>query len=122
MFDYECAESPPPSNVSVGLSVHTTEEHTLFVLYNSYTGQVFEELPRRGQFRCLISRLPLRADRYRIGARVTVAGEEADWPRDGIALIEVEQGNSHGTGSLGFRGREHQLPRRWELVLSPTIQ
>ena len=109
VFDFECDEGTPPTNVSVGLSVHTTDQHTLFVLYNSYTGQVFEELPRHGQFRCSIPRLPLRADRYRIGARVTVAGEEADWPHDGIAFVDVEQGDFYGTGSLGFEGASNFL-------------
>ena len=109
VFDFECAEGASPTNISVGLSVHTTDEQTLFVLYNSYTGPDFEKLPPYGQFRCLIRRLPLRADRYRIGARVTVAGEEADWPHDGIAFVDIEQGDFYGTGSLGFEGASNFL-------------
>ncbi len=102
VFGYSCARGESPRNVSVGFGPFTDDGRLLFVLYSSYTAQDFESIPPSGHFRCCIPRLPLAPGRYRIGARITVGGEEADWPNDGIAYIEVEPGDFFGTGSLGF--------------------
>jgi lipopolysaccharide transport system ATP-binding protein len=102
VFGYSCARGESPRNVSVGFGPFTDDGRLLFVLYSSYTAQDFESIPHSGHFRCCIPRLPLAPGRYRIGARITVDGEEADWPNDGIAYIEVEPGDFFGTGSLGF--------------------
>ncbi len=103
VFGFSCPDGETPKRVDMGFSVHYGSQ-TLFVLYSSYTGQAFSVAPTRGQFRCFIPRLPLAPGRYRIGARVTVGGEEADWPRDGIGYIDVEAGDFFGTGRRGFGG------------------
>ena len=76
----------------------------LFVLYSSYLGRIFETVPPAGAFRCFVPKLPLPPGRYRVGARVTVGGEEADWPRDGVGYLDVEAGDFYASGSKGFGG------------------
>ncbi len=102
VFSFSCATGNHPRDVSVGFGPFDKEGRLLFVLYSSYVGHDFERIPAEGQFRCFIPHLPLAPGRYRIGARITVGRDEADWPKDGIAYIDVEQGDFFGTGNLGF--------------------
>ncbi len=92
----------PSSRVDIGVSFSTEDERLLSVLYSSFTGVYFGQVAERGEFCCSIGRFPLAAGSYLVGARVTVNGEEADWPRDPIATIEVDPGDFFGTGSIGF--------------------
>jgi hypothetical protein len=48
--------------------------------------------------------LLLSPGRYRVGARITTGGEEADWPRNGVGYLDVESGDFFRSGSEGFRG------------------
>lgn len=105
LFSYSCENDVSPKDVSVGFGIFSNDGQLLFVLYNSYTGQTFESIPSSGQFRCHVPHLPLSSGKYHLNARITVGGEEADWPRDAIALLDVEPGDFFGTGSLGFEGR-----------------
>jgi lipopolysaccharide transport system ATP-binding protein len=101
VFGFRCIANSP-RNVDVGFSVHSLNDVTLFGLYRSYTAAVFPVVPHSGEFRCLVENFPLLPGRYRVHARVTVAGEEADWPRNGVGYIDVESGDFYGTGSIGF--------------------
>ncbi|MGH7902279.1 MAG: hypothetical protein ACRENZ_11140, partial [Thermodesulfobacteriota bacterium] len=89
-------------NIDMGFSIHSPNDQPLFVLYSSYVGQVFQTLPFSGEFRCLVPKLPLAGGRYRVGARVTVSNEDADWPRDGVGYLNVESADFYGTGSKGI--------------------
>jgi len=100
VFGYQCRDQELPRHVDVGFSIHDKE--TLAVLYSSYSGQVFETVPPTGEFRCLVARLPLSKGRYRVGARVTVSGQEADWPRSAVGYLDIEAGDFYGTGREGF--------------------
>jgi lipopolysaccharide transport system ATP-binding protein len=102
VFRYSCERGDVARNVSVGFGMFSPTGQLLFVLYSSYTGQDFDAVPPSGEFRCYIPRFPLVAGSYRVGARVTINGEEADWPRDGIGYVEIVPGDFYGTGSLGF--------------------
>jgi len=104
VFDFCCPDGDTPKAVDMGFSAHCGTQD-LFVLYSSYMGQTFGVVPPKGQFRCTIPRLPLAPGRYRIGARVTVGGDEADWPRDGVGYVDVEAGDFFGTGRRGFGGK-----------------
>jgi lipopolysaccharide transport system ATP-binding protein len=88
--------------VDVGLSISDEGDRLLTVIYAGYAEQVFPTVPRQGQFRCRIAKLPLTPKRYFIGARVIENGVEADWPANGIGFLDVEGGDFYGTGSAGF--------------------
>jgi lipopolysaccharide transport system ATP-binding protein len=99
-FGYECPQEPV-SGVDIGFSIAGPHGQMLFVLYSSYVGQTFS-LQKEGSLRCSIDKLPLSPGRYRIDARVTVGGDEADWPQTGIGFLQVEEGDFYGTGKSGF--------------------
>ena len=105
-FGFQCPErnASMTRNVDMGFSLHSDRGQTLVVLYSSYVGQAFETIPHEGIFRACIQRLPLSKGHYRVGARVTANGEEADWPRDGVGYLEVEGGDYYGTGREGLAG------------------
>lgn len=101
---YETHEGKDLRRVDPGISIHTETGETLFVLYSSYLGGLLDVKGPRGELRCRLERLPLNPGRYVVAARVTVNGEEADWPRDGIACLNVEAGDFYRSGSLGANG------------------
>jgi len=40
---------------------------------------------------------------------VVVGGDEADWPREGLAFLDVIAGDFYGSGKKGFDGAAHLL-------------
>ena len=104
VIGFHCASRDAIRSVDPGLSISTDKGQLLFVFYRSYAGSVIESVPERGEFRCVIPKIPLAEGRYLVGARVTVNGQEADWPRDGIGYLEVEAGDFYGSGRKGFEG------------------
>jgi lipopolysaccharide transport system ATP-binding protein len=116
VFAYQTRSTECIENVDVGFSIHTADNLSLFVLYTSYLGQNLTVVAPYGEFRCRINRLPLSAGRYRVGARVTVGGEEADWPKDGVGYLDVETGDFFGTGNKGFgEAAPFLIKGQWEL-------
>ena len=106
-------------NVDMGFSLHDTTNKTLSVLYSSYLNRTFTLTSKKGEIRCRIPNFPIAAGRYRIGARITVSGEEADWPRDGIGYFDVIEGDFYGTGKRGFgEGALFLLKGEWKVTES----
>jgi hypothetical protein len=92
-------------NLDLGFSIFdTTGNQMLSVLYSSYQNQEFDLPCSGGCIRCRIPGLPLAAGRYRIGARLTIQGVEADWLQDGVGWIDIIEGDFFGSGSKGFGG------------------
>jgi lipopolysaccharide transport system ATP-binding protein len=104
VFGFESPDGMPARHVDVGFSLHSQHDQALFVLYSSYVGRTFDELPATGSFRCHVRNLPLAHGRYGVGARILVGGEEADWPWNGVGDLEVEPGDFYGTACKGFDG------------------
>jgi lipopolysaccharide transport system ATP-binding protein len=104
VLGYESAGAHRLNDVDVGISVHSGHDTTLFVIYSSYTGTSLRVEGPSGTFRCTIPRLPLPPGMYRVGARMTVEGEEADWPRDHVGTFFVEAGDFYGSGRKGCDG------------------
>jgi lipopolysaccharide transport system ATP-binding protein len=104
VLGFSCRAGEQAAKVDVGISASTSGDQMLFVLYSGYTGTLFGPISGEGEFRCTIPRFPLVPGTYRIGARVLVGAEEADWPRDGVYELDVEAGDFYGTGSRGYEG------------------
>ena len=117
VFGFSAKDGQNLKNIDVGFSLKTLNEHQLFVFYGSYVGQVFQSVPSKGEFKCLIPGLPLSPGRYKVGARITIGGEEADWPKDAIGFLDVESGDFYGTGNMGFGATApFMISGNWECV------
>jgi hypothetical protein len=116
-FGFQCDESGGlPKNVDVGFGVNSSNDQRLFILYSSFVGQTFDIVSYTGVFRCYVSKFPLSSGCYLVGARVTVEGEEADWPWNGVGYLDVEAGDFYGTGSKGFNEPTYFMVNgRWEV-------
>jgi len=99
---YDCPHGPVEGSVDIGISMAKADEQLLFVLYASYEGTVFRQLPEHGVFRVRVPALPLAANDYVLGTRVTHNGQEADWVRGGLGTITVAGGDFYQTGHAGY--------------------
>jgi lipopolysaccharide transport system ATP-binding protein len=117
VFGYQCSTENVLDNVDIGFSLHSVlNNQSLAVLYSSYTGRTFKVDRREGFFRCVVKRFPLVEGKYKLGARITVNGYEADWPLDGIAVVGVASGDFYGTGSSGYgTAAQYLIDGDWEL-------
>lgn len=117
VFGYRCTDEKALDNVDIGFSLHSViNNQSLAVLYSSYTGRTFKVDRQEGGFRCIVKRFPLVEGKYKLGARITVNGYEADWPLDGIGGVDVSAGDFYGTGSSGYgSGTQFLIDGRWEL-------
>jgi lipopolysaccharide transport system ATP-binding protein len=87
------------SKVSVGFSIHTENEFGLLLYYSHFSNVLFSNLPRRGQFRCLVDKCPLAPGSYLVMLRVIAGGDEVDWPKVYIP-ISVLMGDFYSVGSF----------------------
>jgi len=87
------------NNVSVGFSVHQNDERNLFLYYSHFSDVLFSNLPRRGEFRCLIPECPIAPGNFLVKFRILSNGIEADWPQINIPF-SVHMGDFYRTGSF----------------------
>lgn len=97
VFDYEVT-GPPCRNVAVAFGVTDAVGTFLFRNYTNDVGRDFATVGGRGEFRCHVPRLPLRAGRYLLGIWVGADGAEADYIRSNAASFDVEAGDFYGSG------------------------
>ena len=120
VFGYARDPARPPETADIGFSFHDVYDNPVFVLFSSYLGRRFADLPPKGFFRCAVRRFPLSRGRYTVGARAYAGGDEADWLREGIAQVEVIDGDFYGTGQRGPGGwAPLLLAGEWSTVSSP---
>jgi lipopolysaccharide transport system ATP-binding protein len=104
VFKFKCASPLGVRKVNIGFSLHQPDETPIAVFYSSYAGQIFENVPQSGTFRCHIKSLPLKEGRYLVAVRVEAEEEEADWPRGMVGTLEVITGDFYGAGAQGYDG------------------
>jgi lipopolysaccharide transport system ATP-binding protein len=93
----------PVRNVDFGLNFFDPEDNNMGVNYSSYHGLHFDA-PAGSvlQIRCILPKFPFTVGTYKVGTRILVNNEEADWLLGGAGFIRVENGDFFGTGSSGF--------------------
>ena len=90
-------------NLDFGLNFYDQEDGNMGVNYSSYHGVYFEAGPETEfLIRCVIPRFPFTIGTYKIGTRILVNNEEADWLLGGAGFIRVENGDFFSTGNSGF--------------------
>lgn len=116
-FKYENKKDILLKNVDIGFSIHSsTNNQMLSVLYSSYVGKLFNDIPSSGYFRCVINHFNFAPGRYKVGARVVVNNIEADWPKDWIGFFDVDLNDYYGTGIVGYKDDvPFLLTGRWQV-------
>jgi lipopolysaccharide transport system ATP-binding protein len=114
VFGTYCKLPKSVSNVDIGFSIHLRNELTITVNYSSYYKKTFNNLKENSTFRFKINNFPLNKGIYKLGARMLENGIEADWPRDGLAEIEVVDGDFYKSGNSGFENSHLLLSGVWE--------
>ncbi len=115
-FPYEIpAGVVPDGKISVGFSLVDDQDHTLFIMYNDYTNQLFETVPGQGVVKCRIDHFPLIPANYRVTGVIVVDGEEADRPEKGLGMIIVSEGDFYGTGRTGTTIAPFMVQGDWSL-------
>jgi hypothetical protein len=90
-------------NIDFGFNFFNADELNLSVLYSSYQNIHFQASANEMlMISCRIPHFPFTIGNYKIGTRITVNNEEADWLHGGAGFIQVENGNFFGTGNIGF--------------------
>ncbi|MCK4664230.1 MAG: ABC transporter ATP-binding protein [Bacteroidales bacterium] len=113
IFSYQCADTQKANNVDVGFSLHTHAGDTLAVNYCSYYNKNYNNLIEKGEFIFIINNLHLSKGIYKIGARIVVNNEEADWPRNFVAELNIEDGDYYKTGKSGFVNAPVLIEGKW---------
>jgi lipopolysaccharide transport system ATP-binding protein len=94
---YELLAEPRRSlHASIGLTSALGDRVGL--MSSLYSGESFDQLPQKGEFRCLIPRLNLNTGEYVCRAAVVIDGEKGDSILD-AAVLAVEAVDYYGTRS-----------------------
>jgi lipopolysaccharide transport system ATP-binding protein len=98
-------DKPGLKKIDVGFSLHTPLRETLANLYTSYQNRFLNDLPPGCHvLRCRLNDLALAPGRVTVRGRITVNGEEADWPKPDLGYINVEMSDFYDTASRGQIG------------------
>jgi lipopolysaccharide transport system ATP-binding protein len=100
VFGFECKESGRLSNVDFNFTICTITGERLITFHTDLTNQTFPKVPSKGEVCCYIPKFPLTSGRYIIYAEIEVNGIDADFPKDGVGYIDVEDGDFYGTGRI----------------------
>jgi len=99
IFGYTAA---PEQNkaVTASFSIRTNIGLPLILHRSNYTGTIFSDIPKKGEFTCCIPRFPLVEGRYDIVACLHDGDEIADLIEP-LVPLNVERGDFFGTGHSG---------------------
>jgi hypothetical protein len=86
-------------NVSVGFSIHNWLDDDISILYSDYSGCLFSLESPRATISCSVANFPFSMGRYLMRVRIVSNGEEADWPHEFAAVLNVENGDFYNSST-----------------------
>lgn len=100
-FVFECAtkNNTAVSNVDISFNIAKRSGESLFFVSYSFIEPKLKKVKGSDKFIFKIPRLPLASGEYSVGARVTVNGEEADYPKR-TGIFSVLSGDFYRTGLI----------------------
>lgn len=105
---------PPLRNVDVSLAFYSSFGEGILHLSNAVSGDPLDDIPPRGELRCVFDKLPLMPGTYSLNIYCSVNGVLADWVKD-AARVQVVEGDFYGTGRLPPPGYGSVLvEHRWD--------
>jgi len=96
-------------DVSVGISVHQSNDANIFMYYSNFSNVLFSNLPRTGEFRCLFPECSLAPGDFLVRFRIIDHGIEVDWPKIAVP-ISIHMGDYYRTGSFDGRLLDFRPP------------
>lgn len=96
---FEGDGTPPPKDVTVGITLSGHARVALFHCENTCVGRSFETVGSAGEFMCSIDRLPLTPGRYSLGVSCS-ADDEVIHGVPHVGLFNVLDGDYYDTGRL----------------------
>jgi lipopolysaccharide transport system ATP-binding protein len=113
---FERSSNEPLRRPYATVYLHAATGEPVAMVSSLYTGEAWEELPRRGSFLCRLPRLPLNTGEYVVSAAILADGRKADFLRD-AAVLAVEALSFYGTGRHPEpTAASVLLENSWELV------
>lgn len=97
-FEFENIKCLPNERISYGFNIRTDKDFSLINYYSHISGVYFQEIPKKGWFKCIIPEINLAPGNYLVVCCALVSGENADWPQVFLP-ITVIGGDFFGTGN-----------------------
>lgn len=91
-------------SIDIGIAISSTNDQLLSVYYSSYQGRYFTLSESTQEIELRIPCVSYSRGFYKVVGRILVQGEEADYLPEGIAELQVIEGDFYGTGSFGSMG------------------
>ena len=102
--------------INLGFSLHNQYEDILTYLYSDFQNVCFsgdkEELLK---ICCVVNEFPINNGKIMIKGRIEVDGIESDWPKESLAIIDIEKGDYYGTGRISEINTPFLIKGIWEL-------
>jgi lipopolysaccharide transport system ATP-binding protein len=97
VLSYEIGDGASPRNVDFAVTLLTHNDEMILFLHSEITGDLFTEVPARGEARCRVPRCPIPPGQYLLNVWSGSGGEPLDWVQR-AADLTVAQGDFYGTG------------------------
>jgi lipopolysaccharide transport system ATP-binding protein len=96
---FETQKNVSLKNVSVAISIKSSNGTLISVFCNDYVDKKFTEIQNVGYFDCTIFKLPLMEDLFTLNIMANDSTEILDWIEDAVQ-INVENGDFFGSGKI----------------------
>lgn len=103
-------------NIDIGFSIHDLYDTMLTYLYSGFQNVYFESSTSYIVIKCLIKNFPFSNSRLTVQARVLTDGQEADWPRPNLGIIDVQQGDFFDTGKIPDLNVPFLIKGNWDAI------
>jgi len=100
VLGYKVVASEPLERVVPSFAIKSIHGAPLILHRSNFVATFFDPGSGRGEFRCVVPRLPLAAGSYRVDGTIEVRGEIAD--NLIIGRLQVIEGDFFGTGHAGM--------------------
>jgi lipopolysaccharide transport system ATP-binding protein len=113
VIGYHCDNPEICSKVDIGYSVHLLNDTPLSINYSSFTNFYYDNLSKKGVFKCLINKLNLTNGSYLVYLRVLVNNIESDWVINSCGVFDVILSESQ-LGYLNSSGYPFIFDANWK--------
>jgi lipopolysaccharide transport system ATP-binding protein len=103
--------------IDLGFSLHNNYDDMLTYLYSSF--QKIDIRPEKSKYvtvNCIIEDFPFSEKQIVVRGRILTDGNESDWPKENIGLLNVENGDFYNTGVVTDNIAPFLIKGKWEKI------